>query len=89
MLHVLPYLLPALWLPIPVEPPTHLNGPPAAFCLTCVQMQWCQEVRQLQPQHPLNNVHVTIYHLSDAMLNLQKPSHDHDMTQLSVYSLNQ
>jgi hypothetical protein len=56
------------------HPPTlpHLNGPPAAFDLPlcCLQVQRLHEVPQLQPQHPLNNVNMTIHHLSDAVLNL-------------------
>lgn len=51
---------------------SHLNCPSTAVHVAVVQVQWCQEVRQLQPQHPLHNVNIAIHHFSDAVLNLQE-----------------
>jgi hypothetical protein len=52
--------------------PSHLDGPAAALRLSGGQVEGLEELRQLQAQHPLHNVHVAVDHLSDAVLHLRK-----------------
>lgn len=48
---------------------SYLYSPARSVCGDGAHIQGCH-ARQLQPQHPFHDVHITIYQLSDAVLHL-------------------